>query len=451
MTSTGASRTARLSKLKGREVAKDSAASAMGAEAQRLRSTRKRQRADRDVDSDDNSDADAQHSAVAPASDSDSETSEDEDVAAVLPRPSKPQPRASAPSPALPAVLRPTVPASGASRATGSPSPRRSTVTIALPGSIIANAQSAELRTYVAGQIARAAAVFCVDRVVVFRDSAAEVREADGVEGEWRGAVRGSDPTVFLARILQYLECPQYLRKFLFPVHADLRYAGLLNPLDAPHHLRATEYSAWREGVVVKRPSSASAAAGGSGSSWVNVGLAQDVQVDRALPPLTRVTVRMAQDHTRPTQSGRMSSAVVSPERPRDAGLYWGFDVDVAPSFSAVFRSCRWTDDGAYDLTIGTSERGRVVQAEDAKGGGGLVLPRYRHLLVAFGGLNGLEECCTSDEAIRTQRVEDLFHLYLNTCAAQGSRTIRTEEAILITMSLLRSHVLANDARIRAS
>ena len=441
MTSTAASRTARVSKLKGREVAKDSAASAMGAEAQRLRSTRKRPRADH-ADSDDNSDADAQRAAVAPASDSDSETSEDEDVAAVLPRPPKPQSRASAPSPSFPVVPRVSVPVSGASR-----SPRRSTVTIALPGSIIANAQSAELRTYVAGQIARAAAVFCVDRVVVFRDSPAEVREADGVEGEWRGAVRGSDPTVFLARLLQYLECPQYLRKFLFPVHADLRYAGLLNPLDAPHHLRATEYSAWREGVVVKRPSSGST----TGSSWVNVGLAQDVQVDRALPPLTRVTVRMAQDHTRPAQSGRMSGAVVSPERPRDAGLYWGFDVDVAPSFSAVFRSCRWTDDGAYDLTIGTSERGRVVQREDAKGRGGFALPRYRHLLVAFGGLNGLEECCTSDEAIRTQRVEDLFHLYLNTCAAQGSRTIRTEEAILITMSLLRSHVLANDAHIRAS
>lgn len=41
-----------------------------------------------------------------------------------------------------------------------------------------------------------------------------------------------------LATILQYLECPQYLRKHLFPIHNYLRYAGVLNPLDAPHHLR---------------------------------------------------------------------------------------------------------------------------------------------------------------------------------------------------------------------
>lgn len=49
-----------------------------------------------------------------------------------------------------------------------------------------------------------------------------------------------------LARILQYLECPQYLRKTLFPIHQSLQYAGLLNPLDAPHHLRANDESLFR-------------------------------------------------------------------------------------------------------------------------------------------------------------------------------------------------------------
>lgn len=44
-----------------------------------------------------------------------------------------------------------------------------------------------------------------------------------------------------LGRLLQYLECPQYLRKHVFPLHKDLQYAGLLNPLDAPHHLRQTD------------------------------------------------------------------------------------------------------------------------------------------------------------------------------------------------------------------
>ena len=39
----------------------------------------------------------------------------------------------------------------------------------------------------------------------------------------------------------------RYLRRFLFPVHKDLRYAGLLNPLDCPHHPRATAFTTYRE------------------------------------------------------------------------------------------------------------------------------------------------------------------------------------------------------------
>lgn len=50
------------------------------------------------------------------------------------------------------------------------PPGRSYTVSLALPGSIIENVQSAELATYVAGQVARAAAVFNVDEIVVFNE-----------------------------------------------------------------------------------------------------------------------------------------------------------------------------------------------------------------------------------------------------------------------------------------
>lgn len=113
-----------------------------------------------------------------------------------------------------------------------------STISIAVPGSILENAQSAELRTYLAGQIARAACVFCVDEVIVYDDigdkfdtKKSKVEDADGIKEARKSCVQ-------LARILQYLECPQYLRKHFFPLHKDLEFAGLLNPLDAPHHLR---------------------------------------------------------------------------------------------------------------------------------------------------------------------------------------------------------------------
>lgn len=46
------------------------------------------------------------------------------------------------------------------------------TLAIALPGSILNNAQGPELRTYLAGQIARTCAIFCVDEVVIFDETA---------------------------------------------------------------------------------------------------------------------------------------------------------------------------------------------------------------------------------------------------------------------------------------
>jgi|TARA_B110001450_G_C17560219_1_gene456433 predicted SPOUT superfamily RNA methylase MTH1 len=43
-------------------------------------------------------------------------------------------------------------------------------VTIVIPASIVDNAQSMELKTYLVGQIAKAATIFCVNEIVVLSD-----------------------------------------------------------------------------------------------------------------------------------------------------------------------------------------------------------------------------------------------------------------------------------------
>ena len=50
------------------------------------------------------------------------------------------------------------------------------TVSVALPGSVLDNAQSTELRTYLAGQIARACVVFSVDEIIVFDEEGDDVK-----------------------------------------------------------------------------------------------------------------------------------------------------------------------------------------------------------------------------------------------------------------------------------
>ncbi|VDH89289.1 Hypothetical predicted protein, partial [Mytilus galloprovincialis] len=96
------------------------------------------------------------------------------------------------------------------------------TLSIALPGSILDNAQSPELRTYLAGQIARAAVIFNVNEIIIFDETGSLDRS---VEGDYQGVGKKGHANVQMARILQYLECPQYLRKSFFPQHKDLQYA----------------------------------------------------------------------------------------------------------------------------------------------------------------------------------------------------------------------------------
>lgn len=290
---------------------------------------------------------------------------------------------------------------------------RSYTVSIALPGSIVSNAQTLELKTYLAGQIARAACVFNVDEVVIFNE-----------QPPAKGNVQKSDPNIFLARILQYLETPQYLRKVIFPKHKDLQLVGLLNPLDCPHHMRIDDEFKYREGVVLNRPPKTK----GKGGSYVNAGMRKDVQIDKTLVPGVRVTIEL--QSTEKSGGKNKKGVVVSPSTPRTQdGYYWGYQTRYASSFGSVFRDCPFK--GGYNLTIGTSERGSSV--DEIKG-----LKSFNHLLVVFGGLQGLEASLESDETLEEEEVSQLFHLYVNTCPQQGSRTIRTEEAILITMATLR-------------
>ena len=286
-----------------------------------------------------------------------------------------------------------------------------------------------------------------------------------------------------MARVLQYLETPQYLRKALFPVHEDLKYAGLLNPVDAPHHMRMEDRSQYREGVVLrdkKRQGEIMDEFDDKGS-LVDIGLRNPIRVDRKLQPNIRVTVHIDAKRSR---KSKLMGTIVRPAEPRTKlGLYWGYEVRLATSLSEVWTGCPYESSSSaasassssssssttttsssvpahasgYDYVIGTSENGELAEnvkrksdgedAGDTKGW--LPIKPFKHLMVVFGGLSGLESAVDSDEQLHVPKDEtsSLFDLYLNTCPDQGSRTIRTEEALLITMSLLRPYLDRNGVK----
>ncbi|KAK7280170.1 hypothetical protein RJT34_25232 [Clitoria ternatea] len=293
------------------------------------------------------------------------------------------------------------------------------TVTIAVPASIIDNVPTLELATRLAGQIARAATIFRINEVVVF-DTKGNPDEGYLVNN----SSEDESGAAFLMRILQYLETPQYLRKALFPMHNSLRFVGLLPPVDAPHHLRKHEWGPYREGVTIKERDS------NSGATLVDVGLVKPVIVDQTLEPGRRVTVAMGANRNLDSDVPRQ---VVSSSKPREEGAYWGYQVRYAHNMTSIFKDCTYK--GGYDFIIGTSEHGQIIKSSN------LEIPSFRHLLIAFGGLAGLEESIEEDDNLKGKNAHDVFNLYLNTCPHQGSRTIRTEEAIFISLQYFQEPI----------
>ena len=294
------------------------------------------------------------------------------------------------------------------------------TVAVAVCASAVDNAQSAELAAVLGAQLARACALFRVDEVVVVDDCRSPGAAAGSI----------SRAAAFLARVLQYMETPQYLRRALIPRHPDLRHAGLLPPLNAPHQPLATEWTRYREGVALE--------GGGGGGSLVDVGLDRPAAVPEALRPGVRLTVDMGwQNRLKRKRAGEglpkhYPASLSNPHAPREVlGEYWGFTVRLAETLENALR------DGAheYDFKLGTSERGEKYRDWAAPAPVGL--PRFQHLLVAFGGPEGLERAVEQDPNTSGRSLEDIFDACANTCPRQGCRTIRTEEALLLSLAHL--------------
>ena len=98
----------------------------------------------------------------------------------------------------------------------------------------------------------------------------------------------------------------------------------------------------------------------------------------------------------------------MSPSAPReDNGTYWGYTVRIASSIQNIFDECPF--DGGYDLKVGTSERGDVSIEEKS-----FTLPQFRHSLIVFGGVAGIEECVDADETTKLpgSRSKELFDMW---------------------------------------
>lgn len=201
-----------------------------------------------------------------------------------------------------------------------------------------------------------------------------------------------------------------------------------------PHHLRSEEWCEYREGITTH------AGKGKRSQTFVDCGLPQQVAIPATIEPNTRVTVKLG--HTSP-DGYTISGSAVAPETPREeAGYYWGYSVRQASSLGSIFTECPF--DGGYDISIGTSERGKPLKSIIDQTSPTFVEPTWKHLIVVFGGVAGLEAALKADcelQSAGVSQAEELFDSWINFVPNQGSRTIRTEEAVWVGLTGLREAV----------
>jgi predicted SPOUT superfamily RNA methylase MTH1 len=262
-------------------------------------------------------------------------------------------------------------------------------ICVSIPDTILEEQGSLREKTAKLGQVARYCALFGVDEIRVFHDP------------------RGRGESRFIKRVLEFLETPQYLRRRLFPLSEDLRFAGLLPPLRIPSHkakvpVGRIQPGEFREGVVLA-----------DGLS-VDAGLDVPIALRKREAPQKRITLKVSA-----VSNSRVEG---TPVHRRDVPAYWGYSVEVSGTGSLLA-------DSAFPLKVATSRHGDPV----ARIARGLRkdLQGSRGAMLLFGSPSrGLFETIGKDLRSKVNYVVNLF-------PEQNVVTVRSEEAIISALYLV--------------
>ncbi len=277
----------------------------------------------------------------------------------------------------------------------------RKKLAIAVPASVISDTPHLREKTSKIGLIGRAAAIFKVDEIIVYPDKPGKGKQKSEAD--------------LIATLLEYMETPQYLRKRLFKLEPRLKFAGILPPLRTPHHplnrksedLKAGEY---REGVALSRAKE---------GVLVDIGVEHPALLRETQWALgKRLTLQIV------TVGKRVEVQTLSKD---EIPYYWGYTVTVEKhSFGKLAES------GKFDLTIATSKIGAKFM--DVAEKIGEKWKQANRTLMAFGApTRGLHEIVRDEGA----NLDDVVDFVVNTVPAQGTATVRTEEALLASLAIL--------------
>jgi predicted SPOUT superfamily RNA methylase MTH1 len=263
---------------------------------------------------------------------------------------------------------------------------------IAIPSSLTVETADPKIRAYKIGQIARAAGVFRVNEIAVYRDR----RFPDSRE---------------IKALLQYAETPQYLRKHLFGRSKLLRYAGVLPPIRMPHHMVTPSLAEgqYREGVVINH--NGLTEVGSDVAAWVDVGATSPLPMAEKMPVGMRITVRIY---------SRDRGFWCTPEKSQ---YYWGYQTSTYRSLSQLLESANT----AIIMSVDGNDISCTAMA-------GLQKQLKGDVLVVFGSPDRGVQSILKEE---NRSISEFTDVVFNIVPHQGTATVRTEEAVISALALL--------------
>jgi len=263
-------------------------------------------------------------------------------------------------------------------------------ISVAIPDSSLTDESTKLGKTRKISIIARICSIFRINEIFIYHD----------------GKLNNSD-RILLSTILKYLETPQYFRKHLFPKMNLLKFAGVLHPLKIPSHTKIKDPKRIktgdiREGIIVNF----------KGNKFLDIGINKLISYFGKKNVGTRVILQFKNGYP------NFSVKEISKEQVDE---FWGYRVIERANLYSLISS--WEGD-----VILTSRKGEKINRSNLK----WISKSQKPTLVVFGSpQKGLHDFLGGEiNKIKNSKILNFF-------PHQGTETVRLEEAMLGTLTVL--------------
>jgi len=267
---------------------------------------------------------------------------------------------------------------------------------IAIPDSAVSDNSDIRSKTEKLFQLSRIAAIFQVQNIVVYHNPLLK-------------PARANRERRIITRILKYVECPQYLRKRLFPLSRDTAAVGILSPLAIPHHAKTRDLkrNEIREAAIFLNQNRVLADVGGT----------ELLEVEGWKKSLKEKTIRVTVQIIE--VNGKFKAKVLSSP---PVGVYWGYSV------SAYQQPLSKVLANRSEHKIATSRTCEKFSSMKQR------LTPNKDMIIAFGGpYSGIPKLLKAEG----KKTSEVFDTCVNILDKYGTRSLRLEEAMMITFSRL--------------